>query len=104
MHVPFSDAPTFKIGSEWVGLGRLLLALWPLQTHLARWRRMQPGEEMEDAIDWIFLEERLTEEARDDLLQATLARLEMLTSGHLGCPVPGNLDEFKAWWRTTPPP
>jgi hypothetical protein len=30
-------------------------------------------------------------------------RLEILTSGHTGCPVPRNLEEMVVWWSVEPP-
>ena len=101
-HVPFNDAPTFKISAEWVGLGRLFLALWPLQTHLAEWRRKNPDAETSTAMQWILSEERLTDSEIAALLASTTARLQMLTSGYVGCPVPESKDEFLIWWNTEP--
>ena len=101
-HVPFNDAPTFKISAEWVGLGRLFLALWPLQTHLAEWRRRNPDAETSTAMQWILSEERLTNSEIAALLASTTARLQMLTSGYVGCPVPESKDEFLIWWSTEP--
>jgi len=104
MHVPFSDAPTFKIASEWVGLGRLFLAIWPMQPHISEWRRKNPQADTSQAMDWVLSEQRLTEKNLSALLASTSARLEMLTAGHLGCPVPTSVEEFRLWWTTPPPP
>ena len=102
IHVPFSDAPTFKIGAEWIGFGRMVLALWPMQAHLAEWRRRCPKEDTSKAMDWILDEDRMPKEAIDKLLEATTARLQMLTSGHLGCPAPTTIAEYKVWWSSLP--
>jgi len=102
-HIPFSDAPTFKIGAEWVGLGRLFLALWPMQSHLAEWKRKNPSADISEAMKWILSSERLDEGQRTSLLEDTTARLRMLTSGYSGCPVPENVEEYLVWWSTPPP-
>lgn len=101
-HVPFNDAPTFKISAEWVGLGRLFLALWPLQSLLAEWRRKNPKDDTSNAMEWILSEERLNHSEITALLSSTSARLKMLTSGYIGCPVPNTKDEFLIWWDTEP--
>ena len=36
-------------------------------------------------------------------LSSVYQRLEMLTSGHEGCPVPSNFEELALWWSTPPP-
>ena len=102
-HVPFSDAPTFKIGAEWVGLGRLFLALWPMQSHLSEWKRKNPDVDISEAMKWILSAERLDDGQRSVLLKETTARLEMLTSGYSGCPVPETVEEYLVWWSTPPP-
>ena len=49
-HVPFADAQLFKLRDERLGFSRLTLAVWPLRSALASWRRSHPDAPWEDAM------------------------------------------------------
>jgi hypothetical protein len=36
-------------------------------------------------------------------MEAVLKRLSLLSSGHVGCPAPEDLEQLEAWWRLEPP-
>lgn len=107
-HVPFSEAPLFKIRDEWVGLGRLYLALWPLMSEFAAWRRRNTKKNWDDALKEI-LNPIFTDEKKKDAqdlqakCEAVIDRLEMLTSGHHGCDPPKSIEELLIWWKTPLP-
>ena len=107
-HVPFSDAPLFKIKGEWVCLGRLFLALWPALTEIATWRRKNPSADWKKALPTIFHKTGVNAGKALPIslkakLEAIIARLELLTSGHVGCPCPSDLEQLLVWWATKPP-
>ena len=104
-HVPFSEAKVFKLRDEKLGYGRLALAMWPLRSSLASWRRGNPNSKWEDSLQEILMQGTgkkpplSIRKSVDNILK----RLEMLTSGHENCPTPSNIDELIIWWKTQPP-
>ena len=107
-HVPFADAPQFKIREEWIGLGRLWLTLWPLLTQLSAWRRKNPSASWKKALSVAVQKTGPSGGKKPTLIlqnaiDATIERLNLLTSGHIGCPAPSNVNELLAWWSTKPP-
>ena len=107
-HVPFADAPQFKIREEWIGLGRLWLAIWPLLDPISKWRRKNPSASWKKALSVIVQKtgpnagKKPSPQLQKDI-DATIDRLTLLTSGHIGCPAPTNVDELLIWWSTKPP-
>ena len=104
-HTPFSDAQLFKLREERLGFARLTLAMWPLRTQLASWRRANQDKAWSLALDDLFHVEEGRElsthlkKAVHDINQ----RLAILTSGHEGCPLPTTAEELRAWWSLEPP-
>ena len=104
-HTPFSDAQLFKLREERLGFARLTLAMWPLRTQLASWRRSNQDKAWTAALEEIFH----VEEGRDLATPLKKAvhdinqRLAILTSGHDGCPLPNTAQELCAWWSLEPP-
>ncbi len=104
-HTPFADAQVFKLREERVGFGRLALALWPLRSALASWRRANPTSPWSEALSDIFgLDgDRPLSPALAKAVNDVHERLTILTSGHEGCPVPSNAAELDVWWSMDPP-
>ena len=104
-HTPFSDAQLFKLREERLGFARLTLAMWPLRTQLASWRRANPDAEWTQALRDVFAVEE--GKSLSSSLQKAVAdvheRLQILTSGHEGCPLPTNAAELTVWWSMQPP-
>ena len=104
-HTPFSDAQLFKLKEERIGFARLTLAMWPLRTQLASWRRANRAKPWTAVLDELFhLEEG--KELSSQLKKAVHdinQRLSILTSGHEGCPLPQTAQELCAWWSLEPP-
>ena len=104
-HTPFSDAQLFKLREERLGFARLTLAMWPLRTQLASWRRANQDKAWTAALEEIFH----VEEGRDLATPLKKAvhdinqRLAILTSWHDGCPLPSTAQELCAWWSLEPP-
>ena len=104
-HTPFSDAQLFKLREERIGFARLTLAMWPLRTQLASWRRANREKPWTTVLDELFDVEQGKElsaplkKAVHDINQ----RLAILTSGHEGCPLPQTAQELRAWWSLEPP-
>lgn len=107
-HVPFSDAPLFKIRDEWVGLGRLYLAMWPLMGEMAAWRRKNTNKDWLNALEEI-LKPTIVDAKKKSAVElqakaeAIFDRLEMLTSGHKNCPSPSTVEQLITWWKTPIP-
>ena len=104
-HVPFREAQLFKLRNERLGYGRLCLALWPLRSEFSTWRRMNPDGDWDNALQEISGNTKSDKPSANFLekLSSVYQRLEMLTSGHEGCPVPSNFEELALWWSTPPP-
>jgi dTMP kinase len=104
-HVPFAEAQVFKLRDSRLGYGRLALAMWPLRTNLASWRRANPEAEWESALRTLLVpdEGRQPRPSIRRAIERICKRLEMLSSGHENCPVPTTIDEILAWWETPPP-
>lgn len=104
-HVPFAEAQVFKLRDSRLGYGRLALAMWPLRSNLASWRRANPEAEWESALRTLLVPDE-GKQPRPSIRRAIdhiCKRLEMLSSGHENCPVPSTVDEILAWWETPPP-
>ncbi len=104
-HTPFTDAQLFKLRDERLGFARLTLAMWPLRSSLASWRRANPTAPWEGALGDVFstadgkeIAPGLTKAASD-----ISHRLAILTSGHEGCPLPTTPAELEVWWSMPPP-
>ena len=104
-HTPFSDAQLFKLRDERLGFARLTLAMWPLRAALASWRRANPEKNWSEALNDIFAVE--DGKSRSGPLQKAVhdihQRLQILTSGHDGCPLPTTAEELRVWWSMEPP-
>ncbi len=104
-HTPFTDAQLFKLRDERLGFARLALAMWPLRSALASWRRANPNLPWEQALSDLFETEdgkelsAVLRKAVDDIHH----RLAILTSGHEGCPLPTTAAELEVWWSMRPP-
>ncbi len=104
-HVPFSEAKVFKMRDEKLGYGRLALAMWPLRSSLASWRRNNPNANWEDSLSEILMHNSnknpppVIRKAVENILE----RIKMLTSGHENCPPPTSIEELLVWWQNKPP-
>ena len=104
-HVPFAEAQVFKLRDERLGYGRLALAMWPLRTQLASWRRANPKANWSHALSAIASpgDGRTPPPVVRKGLEDIMKRLHMLSSGHEHCPVPNSVEELLAWWQIPPP-
>tara|TARA_B110001452_G_C15235019_1_gene427623 strand:- start:1373 stop:2725 length:1353 start_codon:yes stop_codon:yes gene_type:complete len=104
-HVPFAEAQMFKLRKSRLGYGRLCLAMWPLRTALASWRRSNPEDKWEDSLKEIILsseENKVPLQIRNAVANV-IERLRLISSGHAECPVPKNEEELVVWWSIKPP-
>ena len=104
-HTPFSDAQLFKLREERLGFARLTLAMWPLRTQLASWRRANPEAEWSQALHDVFAVEdgKSLSTGLQKAVRDVHERLKILTSGHEGCPLPTDAAELTVWWSMQPP-
>ena len=104
-HVPFAEAQMFKLRNSRLGYGRLCLAMWPLRTALASWRRSNPNRDWTDALKEILRDgdEKRPPPSTRRAVTAVMARLNLISSGHTECPVPKNEEELMIWWSMEPP-
>ena len=103
-HTPFVDAQVFKLRDDTVGFSRLTLAMWPARHLFSSWRRSNPSSSWADAFVSIFGSDSSNMSAMHQRIISQISkRLEILTSGHTGCPVPMNLEEMVVWWSMEPP-
>ena len=103
--MPFAEAQLFKLRKDKLGYGRLCLAMWPLRSALASWRRANPEANWRDCLQEVISE---TETKKVPLqirksVQDVIERLRLISSGHAECPVPKTVDELLVWWATEPP-
>jgi hypothetical protein len=104
-HVPFAEAQMFKLRKSRLGYGRLCLAMWPLRSALASWRRSNPDTDWKNALEEIIVEK---EDKKIPLqirraVKNVFERLHLISSGHAECPVPSSDEELLIWWATEPP-
>lgn len=104
-HVPFADAQLFKLRDERLGFSRLTLAVWPLRSALASWRRSHPDAPWEDAMGEVLSvkEGRTLSASLQKAVRDINERLAILSSGHEGCPLPETAEELIVWWSMAPP-
>ncbi len=103
-HVPFADAQLFKLKDKRIPIGRLMLAIWPMRQALASWRRSNPEKKWKEVLKELIEDpgNRSATEIRRTL-EEIIQRLEILSSGHAGCPTPENIEQLLIWWVTPPP-
>ena len=104
-HVPFAEAQMFKLRKSRLGYGRLCLAMWPLRTLLARWRRANPNASWSKAMEEIIYDGdkgKVTNSTKKRV-SFVFERLKLISSGHAECPVPKSVEELTMWWATEPP-
>lgn len=94
--VKFTEGQMFRLSEDHMAQGRLALALWPLRGRLEAWREAHPK------AAWSGAMRALIEEDTSNM-DVVMARLNLLSSGHIGCPAPEDLDQLEAWWRLDPP-
>jgi dTMP kinase len=104
-HVPFAEAQMFKLRNSRLGYGRLCLAMWPLRTALASWRRSNSEGLWENALKDIleFGSDKKAPLQVRMAVKSILERLHLISSGHAECPVPKNEEELLIWWSVKPP-
>jgi dTMP kinase len=104
-HVPFAEAQMFKLRNSRLGYGRLCLAMWPLRTALASWRRSNSEGHWENALKDIleFGSDKKAPLQVRIAVKSILERLHLISSGHAECPVPKNEEELLIWWSVKPP-
>ena len=104
-HVPFAEAQMFKLRNSRLGYGRLCLAMWPLRTVLASWRRSNSDGLWENALKEIleFGSDKKAPLQVRIAVKSILERLHLISSGHAECPVPKNEEELLIWWSVKPP-
>ena len=104
-HVPFAEAQMFRLRNSRLGYGRLCLAMWPLRTALASWRRANPDRDWEESLHEIIGEDedRRPPPAIRRAVNDVIARLKLISSGHAECPVPKSIEELLIWWSMEPP-
>lgn len=104
-HVPFAEAQMFKLRNSRLGYGRLCLAMWPLRTALASWRRSNSDGLWENALNDIleFGSDKKAPLQVRIAVKSILERLHLISSGHAECPVPKNEEELLIWWSVKPP-
>tara|TARA_B100000131_G_scaffold215979_1_gene207638 strand:- start:308 stop:601 length:294 start_codon:yes stop_codon:yes gene_type:complete len=95
----------FRLRNSRLGYGRLCLAMWPLRTALASWRRANPDRDWEESLHEIIGEEedRRPPPAIRRAVNDVIARLRLISSGHAECPVPKSIEELLIWWSMEPP-
>jgi hypothetical protein len=99
MHVPFSEGACYKMRSSWLGLGRLMMVMWPIRNEIGSWRKSNPNSDWSDALMEIF--SALDEYDADLKFNQIITRLSALTSGKSGKETPTDLEGLISWWKAT---
>ncbi|MEC8167527.1 MAG: hypothetical protein VX052_00790, partial [Candidatus Thermoplasmatota archaeon] len=95
--VKFAEGQMFRLSDDHLAQGRLALALWPLREHLETWREKHPK------ASWATAMASVVQDAPEQVVNDVLARLSLLSSGHVGCPAPEDATQLEGWWRLDPP-
>ena len=95
----------FKLRDQKLGYGRLAIAMWPIRRELSSWRKANKESKWEEAIEDIFLlgEEKSLSPKLKLAFENIKLRLNILSSGHVNCPVPQSPEELSIWWKLQPP-
>ena len=94
--VKFTEGQMFRLSEDHLAQGRLAMAMWPVRERLEGWREAHPRSAWSEALHHLIEEDAVG-------MEAVLKRLSLLSSGHVGCPVPEDLEQLEAWWRLEPP-
>lgn len=95
--VKFAEGQMFRLSDDHLAQGRLALALWPLRDRLEAWREHHPK------ASWATAMASVIDEAPKQAVANVMARLSLLSSGHVGCPPPEDPTQLEGWWRLDPP-
>jgi len=95
--VKFAEGQMFRLSDDHLAQGRLALALWPLREHLEAWREKHP------IASWSTAMAQIIATVPEQTIANVLARLDLLSSGHVGCPAPEDANQLEGWWRLDPP-
>jgi hypothetical protein len=95
--VKFAEGQMFRLSDDHLAQGRLALALWPLRDHLETWREQHPK------ASWATAMTHVLANAPEEAISNVMARLNLLSSGHVGCPAPEDAAQLEGWWRLEPP-
>ena len=96
MHVPFSDGACYKMRSSWLGLGRLMMVIWPIRNEIGNWRKDNPKSSWDNALSDIF--ESMDKSGSIIMSNQIVTRLDALTSGKSGKGAPKTINELCKWW------
>ncbi len=97
MHVPFSDGACYKMRSSWLGLGRLMMVIWPIRVEIVAWRKSNPNCNWKESLEEIF--NSMDDSYSQLKFNQIITRLDALTSGKSGMNTPENKDELITWWK-----
>jgi len=98
MHVPFSEGACYKMRSSWLGLGRLMMVIWPIRNEMESWRKSNPNSDWNSALQEIF--GAMDDKTVNLKFNQIINRLSALTSGKSGKNTPTDTDELIQWWNT----
>ena len=100
LHVPFHDGASFRLRAEWIGFGKVMMALLPLIQSLNSWRRKNKDSDWSEAMADLI---KFAEVDQDFSLaiNSVFDRLKLLGSGVPGNKIPNDYSSLISWWNSS---
>ncbi|RAH16169.1 MAG: dTMP kinase [Methanobacteriota archaeon] len=98
LHVPFHDGASFRLRAEWIGFGKIILALLPLIQSLNSWRKKNKTSDWSTAMADIVTHAKKNEEL-SSAVDTVISRLELIGSGHPNNGTPDTHSSLVSWWN-----
>jgi len=98
LHVPFHDGASFRLRAEWIGFGKIIMALLPLVQPLNTWRRKNRDSDWSEAMgDLVSYAEK--DETFSLAIDAVISRFKLLGSGVPNMDAPTDYSSLVSWWN-----
>ena len=98
LHVPFHDGASFRLRAEWIGFGKIIMALLPLVQPLNTWRRKNRDSDWSEAMgDLVSYAEK--DETFSLAIDAVISRFKLLGSGVPNMEAPTDYSSLVSWWN-----
>ena len=100
LHVPFHDGASFRLRAEWIGFGKVMMALLTLIQSLNYWRRKNKDSDWSEAMADLI---KFAEVDQDFSLaiNSVFDRLKLLGSGVPGNKIPNDYSSLISWWNSS---
>ena len=100
LHVPFHEGASFRLRAEWIGFGKVMMALLPLIQSLNSWRRKNKTSDWSEAMS-VLVKYAEIDENFSNAIDSVFDRLKLLGTGVPGNKIPDDYSSLVSWWNSS---